>query len=256
MMTLQEVCEKYSVAESSMKNMFPRTQQAILKKHGVKIVKEGRGQKAVYHEEFMDDKRAITMYKEAREEIIVDNESFRLMNWDFLVFLAIVTTPMLVFRGSYEDFLRYVDVSVTESNIRLLKDALIGLKERDFISYTVDKTDDNFFIAGIYRKVEEEMSIGIGMVRTCKQLADKHHKRSWVPLLKTWLGVQMLSENQPYTVESLCAITGLSAYQINQSNKILKESMIYRTSKAYASYQRCIGTNVDLNAEAFYKIEQ
>lgn len=254
MMTLQEVCEKYQVAESSMKNMFPRTQQSILKKHGVKIIKEGRGQKATYHEEFMDDKRALTMYKEDKEEIIVDNESFRLMNWDFLVFLAIVTTPMLVFRGSYDDFLKYVDVPVTDANKRMLEDALIGLKERDFISYTVDKTDSNFFIAGIYRKVEEEMSIGIGMVRTCKQLAEKHHKRSWVPLLKTWLGVQMLAESQPYTVESLCAITGLSAYQVNQSNKILKESLIYRTSKAYACYQRCIGTNVDLNAEAFYNV--
>lgn len=253
-MTLQEVCNKYGVSESSMKNMFPRTQQSILKKHGVKIIKDGRGQKATFREEWQDDKRALTMFEEAKEEVILDGESFKLMNWDFLVFLAIITTPMLVFRGSYEDFLKYVDVPITDSNRRMLVDALIGLKERDFISYTIDKTDSNFFIAGIYRKVEEEMNIGIGMVKTCKRLAKKYNKRSWVPLLKTWLGVQMLEKNQPYTVGTLCAITGLSEYQIKTSNKILKDSCIYRTSRAYANYQKCIGTKVDLNVEAFYTL--
>lgn len=246
-MTLQEVCQKYEVSESSMKTAFPRTQQSILKKHGIKIIKEGRGQNASYYEEDEKYKRALTLYNEDKESIIMDKQELELMNWDFLVFLAIVTTPMVTFRGSYVDFLNYVDINITDANIRMLKDALIELKKRDLIQYIVDKTDSTYFIASIYRKVEEEMSIGIGMVKTCKQLAEKHHKRSWVPLLKTWLGVQMLSEHQPYTVASLCAITGLSAYQVNDSNKILKESVVYRTSKAYTDYQRCVGQNVELN---------
>lgn len=247
-MTLQEVCEKYGVSESSMKSMFPRTQASILKKHGVKIIKEGRGAKATYREEWVDDKRAVTLYEETKQEIMINEESFKLMNWDFMVFLAIVTTPMLVFRGSYIEFLKYVEAPVTDANLRMLKDALIGLRDREFISYTIDKTDSNYFIAAIYRRVEEEMHIGIGMVKTCKRLAEKYHKRSWVPLLKTWLGVQMLSENQPYTVDTLCAITGLSKYQIQTSNKILTDSFVYKTSRAYINYQKCIGTNVDMNA--------
>lgn len=246
-MTLQEVCQKYNVSESSMKTAFPRTQQAILKKHGIKIVKEGRGVKASYYEEDDKYKRAITLYDEDRKSIIVNKKELELMNWDFLVFLAIITTPMLVFRGSYIDFLKYVDIKVTDANLRMLKDALNELQKRDLIQYTIDKTDVTYFTANIYHKVEEQMNIGIEMVKTCKQLADKYNKRSWVPLLKTWLGVQMLAERQPYTVESLCAITGLSAYQVNNSNKILKRSIIYRTSKAYADYQRCIGTTVELN---------
>lgn len=253
-MTLQEVCIKYNVAESSMKNAFPRTQKSILKKYGVKIVKEGRGQKAIYREEWEDDKRALTMYKEIKDSVIIDNKSFKLMNWDFMVFLAIVTTPMLVFRGSFQDFLRYVEVPVTEKNIKALKEALKSLEEREFISFTLDKTDNNYFIAALYRKVEEEMQIGIGMVKTCKLLAEKHKKRSWVPLLKTWLGVQLLSENQPYTLKDVEQITGLSNYQIKESNKILKESQIFKTSRAYQSYQLCVGTNVDMNIEAFYKV--
>lgn len=61
-MTILEVAEKYRVSESSLKNAFPRTQASILKKHGVKILKEGRGASAVYREEWMDDQRALTMY--------------------------------------------------------------------------------------------------------------------------------------------------------------------------------------------------
>ena len=253
-MTLKEVCEKYGVAESSMTNAFPRVQQSILKKHGVKIIKEGRGKTANYVEEYEDDKRALTMYDEIKDTVMINNESFKLMNWDFMVFLAIVTTPMLVFRGSFEDFLKYVQVPVSEMNIRALKGALSGLEERDLISYNLDRTNKNYFVAALYRKTEEDMQIGIGMVRTCKQLAEKHHKRSWVPLLKTWLSINVLSEHQPYTMREIESMTGLSAYQIRQATEILTESNIFKTSRAYANTMRCLGTNVDLNVEAFYEI--
>ena len=85
---------------------------------------------------------------------------------------------MLVFRGSYEDFLNYVQVKVTKDNMQELKNTLQQLYEREYISYTIDKTDSNYFIAALYRKREEQMHIGIGMVRTCKQIADAAHKRS------------------------------------------------------------------------------
>jgi len=246
-MTLEEVCEKYGVAQSSMTNAFPRTQKAILKKHGVKIIKEGRGKTAVYTEEWEDDKRAITMYEEVKDTVMITNESFKLMNWDFMVFLAIITTPMFVFRGSFEDFLRYVEVPVSDANIITLKGALSSLEERNLISYNLDRTNNKYFVAALYRKVEEEMQIGIGMVRTCKQLAEKHKKRSWVPLLKTWLSINVLADNQPYTMRDIETMTGLSAYQIKEANKILKEAEIFKTSRAYANYQKCIGMYVDMN---------
>lgn len=85
---------------------------------------------------------------------------------------------MLVFRGSYEDFLKYILLKPTESNLKELKEALQELHDREYISYTIDKTDNNYFVAALYRKREEQMHIGIGMVRTCKQIADAAHKRS------------------------------------------------------------------------------
>lgn len=247
-MTLQELCEKYKVSESSVLNAFPRTQKSILKKYGVKITKEGRGASATYREEFEDDKRAETLFEESREIISLNNESVMLASWEFMVFLAIVTTPMFVFRGSFEDFLRYVQVTINDTNVISLKEALENLKDRDFISYQIDKTNENYFVAALYRKVEEDMQIGIGMVRDCKKLAEKYNKRSWVPLLKTWLSINVLTEHQPYTMKEIEAMTGLSMYQIRQSTDILKESNIFRMSKAYANSVRCLGTVADANA--------
>ena len=255
-MTLSEVSEKYGVAESSLKNAFPRTQASILKKHGVKIVKEGRGAQASYREEWLDDQRAVTMYEETKNTLVISSEQLSMINWDFQVFLGIITTPMLVFRGSYEDFLKYVTAPVNNNNIWELKIALQHLAARDYISYQIDKTNDNYFVAALWYQTEKDMEIGIEMVRTCKQLADSYNKRSWIPLLKTWLGVQMMSKHQPYTVKDLAQATGLSEYQIRESNKILKDCEVFRTSRAYIDYQRCIGTNVDLNHEAFYDLPQ
>lgn len=255
-MTLAELCLKYHVSESSIKTAFPRTQKAIQKKYGVRIVKEGRGNNAEYFEEFEDDGRANTIYEEVKDDIIIDSESFKLMDWDFLVFLAIIITPMRVFRGTYEDLLRYIEIKVTNNNIFLVKHALSELKSKGFINYEVDATtNENYIIAYIYRKVEQQMHIDADMIKVCKRLAEKYNKRSWIPLLKTWLGIQIMYERQPYTINDLKRVTGLSDYQIRTSNQILKESHIYITSRAYNCYCRCMGSYVDLNASAFYKVK-
>ena len=188
-MTLQEVSEKYKVSESSLKSSFPRTQAAILKKYGVTIKKEGRGASATYIEEVLDDQRALTMYEEQTDILFINSEQLSMINWDFHVFLGIITTPMLVFRGSYVDFLKYIQAPVTENNLEELKIALEHLVARDYISYQIDKTNPSYFIAALWYQTEKDMEIGIEMVRTCKQLAEAYNKRSWVPLLKTWLGV-------------------------------------------------------------------
>ena len=167
-MTLQEVAEKYRVAESSLKNAFPRTQASILKKYGVKIKKEGRGASAVYIEEWLDDQRALTMYDETKNSFAISSETLSMINWDFHVFLGIITTPMLVFRGSYEDFLKYVTAPVNNNNLWELKMALEHLAARDYISYQIDKTNTNYFVAALWYQTEKDMEIGIEMVRTCK----------------------------------------------------------------------------------------
>ena len=51
-MTLQEVSERLGLSESTIKLHFPRTKATLLKK-GIVLIKEGRGDKAVYKIEYL-----------------------------------------------------------------------------------------------------------------------------------------------------------------------------------------------------------
>ena len=117
-MTLKEAAARFGVSETSLTGAFPRTQKSILKKWGVHLIKKGRGLGATYEvQEDKADSRALTLFDEVKDNISFDEDSIKLMTWPFLVFLTIVSTPMLVFRGSYEDFLDYVQISATEENL-------------------------------------------------------------------------------------------------------------------------------------------
>jgi transcriptional antiterminator Rof (Rho-off) len=49
-MTLEEFCNKYDYAESSVLHAFPHIKKSILLKHGIIIEKKGRGKKSEYIE--------------------------------------------------------------------------------------------------------------------------------------------------------------------------------------------------------------
>ena len=247
-MTVQELSQKYGISENSILTNFPRVQKSIIKKYQIKIEKEGRGQTATYLEIPLVNDRAMSMYEETKDNFALDSASFTLTNADFCCLVAIILTPMMVFRGSFKDFCHYMQINDSKENIAAIKEALTRLSSQDYINFIIDKTDNNYFAAILYRKAEQDMQVGIDMVKNCKKIADEHKKRSWVPLLKTWLGVQLAAENQPFTIAELEAITGLSKYQITESKKLLESNDMFKTSKAYKSYCKCIGQNVDVNA--------
>ena len=247
-MTAQELCQKYGISENYLARNFPTVQKSIIKKYQIKIEKEGRGKAAIYLEIPLINDRAMSMYEETKDTFALNSASFTLTNADFCCLVAIILTPMMVFRGSFKDFCHYMQINDSKENIAAIKEALTRLSSQDYINFIIDKTDNNYFAAILYRKAEQDMQVGIDMVKNCKKIADEHNKRSWVPLLKTWLGVQLAAENQPFTIAELEAITGLSKYQITESKKLLESNDMFKTSKAYQSYHRCIGQNVDLNA--------
>lgn len=249
-MTREELCKKYNLSEDAVKNKLGRTKQKLLKEYNLILTKTGRGEKADYQVSFAEggDRRASTMLQEEKRDIMIAENSFStLLDFNFMVFLAICTTPMGTFYGSYEDFLNYVEVKKSKYNLQNLKDALTMLSAAKYINYTVDETNENYFNAFLFKRTRDDMAISLDMAERCQKLAKKYEKKSWVPLLKTWIGVQYMYDKQPFTMAELCAITGLSSYQVRESKKVLEKDDLFTTSRAYASYERCIGTNVELN---------
>ena len=86
-MTLQELCKKYNIAESTVVNAFPRTQKSIYKKYNVRINKIGRGKNASYEEEPREESRALTMYEESKDKMVLDHASFHLILMLLLFYL-------------------------------------------------------------------------------------------------------------------------------------------------------------------------
>lgn len=248
-MTVKELSEKYNLSESSIKNNFGRIQKSMLKKYGLILTKTGRGINTDYQVTDSEghEGRALAMSQEKSRQVMIAQDSLKTMDFNFVVFLAICMTPMKTFYGSYEGFLEYAELEKSKENLENLKEALNVLSASDYIYYTIDKTDPNYFNVFIFKKVREDMAISLDMTMRCQKLAKENNKQSWIPLLKTWVGVQYMYDKQPFTMSELCDVTGLSPYQIRESKKILEKDLIFTTSKAYISYDRCIGSNVDIN---------
>lgn len=256
-MTIQEVSDKYNISLSSLQRNFKRSQESILKKYGIFIIKDGRGDKASYREEIQNDKREETMFK-ALEPIktgIIKND-LSMSNFTFNVFMGLITTPMLVFRGTHNDFLRYIDIAISDENIKKLKLALQNLIDDHIIGVMTDvTTEEEVITISLIRAAEKEMKIGIDMIVNCKILSKQYNKKDWIPLLKVWLGTELLSKQEYYTRAELQEMTGLSKYQIDDCGKILKKSNIYKSTRAYAGYKRCLGIQTDMNNKTFYEIK-
>ena len=248
-MTRKELASKYDISEDSIKTNFTRVQKSLLKKYGIILTKTGRGESADYQVTDVEGNipRALYMSQEVSHQIAINKDALQTIDFNFVVFLGICMTPMKTFYGSYEGFLTYIEVPKTKKNIQILKDALTNLSANQYIEYIVDKTDDNYFNAFIFKKVREDMALSLDMTMRCQKLAKKHNKQSWVPLLKTWIGIQYMYDKQPFTLAELCDVTGLSLYQVKESKKILEKDEVFVTSRAYLAYNKCIGSNVELN---------
>ena len=247
-MTLQEVCQKYGVSESSMKNQFARTVEKIRVKTGVVITKTGRGLQAVYTEAFP---QALTYDDEQNrvENFPIMLEALSLAEWQFLVLLCVLSSPFGVFRGTPRTFLEYYRMGATDQRVQEIRNAVEELAKNEWVQVIYDtSTNEGYFTLYIKRAMEQELEVRFPQIAACRTIMDKHKQRSFIPLLKVWLATEELQRVQPYTVAQLEEMTGLSEYTIRKSNKILEEENIIRMHKVYTDPTTCIGRQVDINA--------
>ena len=254
-MTRKEVCEKFNLSENQVAKNFKRCQEQIYNKYSVRLTKTGRGDKVDYQVEdipmTLDIHQSIAFIQDAHKEIIMDQQLFtELIDWNFMVFMGIVLCPMVVFRGTLDDFLQYIGVKVNAANKKLLQKSLIELDKNDIIEYRVDRTDEKVFTASILAKVEKRLHIGIDMVQRCMKLQKENNMNTWVPLLKTWLGLQIIAfdnKQEMFTMKQLEAITGVNTKMLTKCKKILEADNLFQTSRVYAAKDICIGQNINLN---------
>ena len=108
-MTLHEVSVKFGFSESSIKTQFKRTAASIQKKYNVTLTRYYNEQGQLCYE--IADGRADTFYDEQEnKQMKISKPVLKLANFEFIVFLGIVMTPWGVFRGTREEFLKYISI--------------------------------------------------------------------------------------------------------------------------------------------------
>ena len=237
-MTAAELCKKYDfISEKSLKTNFKRVVAQIEKRTGDRLSKTGRGDKVDYQIVKKEDNiYALTLENEKEKLIRVDVDTLHLANFAFVVFLGVVATPQSIFRGTYVDFLRYLGYEPTAANILNLKGALNDLLDRRIIYGGTDPSNEDWFFAGLYRIIEEQMGAQISQIKICREIADKNNMQSdgWVKLLKTLIGVSMVAETQEvFKMSTLAEYTGLTEAQLRRTHKLLQENNIYKIDIQY-----------------------
>lgn len=56
-----------------------------------------------------------------------------------------------------------------------------------------------------------------------------------------------MADQEMFKIGALEEITGLSPYQVREARKLLENDDIFKTSRAYAAFDVCVGTKVELN---------
>jgi len=253
-MTLEELCAKYNVSQSSVLTKFKRTQESILKRYGVNIVKMGRGSSAEYLESLDANTRAMTLYEEQENTLFyVDEEIIGLELWEFMILIALLAKPELVFRGTYKMLVEYLGKGATSANMGAAALAVENLKNRGHILFAEDT--DGYFIIGLRRQAEKKIvDLQLDVIKKSHQIAELNHKRDWVPLTKVIAAAIYFKNAEPYTVDDIKRLTGLNEASIKESKKLLKDNNVviyHKEAIRDGDFVYCMGSTADINGIEF-----
>ena len=248
-MNAEQVSEVLNISVDSLKKNFKQTVLSAQKK-GIILEKEGRGKNVKYT---LTPIRAETLFKEEEKEVNLHKESLELNNWELSVLLAVLLTPMKVFRGTEKQLLEYLDNSVQASNKVKAKEAVNSLVEKDFL---INFTDEDIIYVGIKRKIEKEIELNSAMVSKSKTLAKKNSIRDWQNVFKVWLSIKILCTtfDTKITAEEIVRMTDLNTKMVNKCIKALENNNYINTKKIFAkvefedsnkTFMRCSGRIVN-----------
>lgn len=247
-MTIEEISEMYGYSVVSIQRNFKRTAQSIQKKYGMDLFKcQGPDGKIFYQ---VSSPRAVTMYREVKDELYVPIESIKMDDLACFVLIGVAATPQGVFRGTRQNFLDYIGLSHNKKNIELLNQVLNNFIIQED-SPLIWQEDDNYIVIYIKRDFEKKQILTINMLRECQKIAQKHNKQAMkvVQLLKVWQAYRINEQKDvnPLTNKNLQEYIDLSEKQIRDARKLLQGAEVLTTTRVGTPTKRQ-GTAFSLNA--------
>lgn len=232
-MDLNELSEFLHLSPTNIKKNFKQIQENKAKQ-GIKITKEGRGDKTEY---FINVLPTASFYKTKSEELCFDDNFLELPNLCTLVAFAMVmiNTKQTAVSMTYSEFLEYIEIQPTHKNIKLLKEAFELMSEQKLINYMPDKkTPDKAFLASWVYSIQKKYKIQIEFFAECKKLIEKYNKNHrWIiSMAKTWIGLNIIG-NEICTVKEFITQFNITENQFKECRDILTKENYIKTKKEY-----------------------
>lgn len=235
-LTLEQFQERFGLSESAITRSFPRTVKSILKKYGCVVTKEGRGKNAVYHveEKDWDYVRENTVFLEPEKEIIFLCKDLILQDFEFLLFITLSATPYGCFRGTYGEYLDYIEKPRTKSNRDKLKKARDILVDKNIVLWAEDPCNKELFIAGLSDRGGKLLSLSSNRIKECKRIMKKYKKREWYNIFKVYTILDVIRKDSPELLSGISSkyigyLLGLSSNQVRDILNILsRENLILK----------------------------
>lgn len=218
-MTKQELANYLQISENSISKDFPKIQKKY-KDKGIEILKFGRGQRAEY---FINkiNKQPLTLYN-SQSVIYLSDELIAIPEFAFLTAIALTLEKDTLNHKSYKDFLLFLEMDLTYQNLKLLKNSLVYLDAKGFITYKQDTSNRNYFLASWSIELKKQYKTQIKLLQEIKKLINKEKKsdKYIIYALKTLVGIKILS-GKIITKAEFCNRFNLSIYQFDECTKIL-----------------------------------
>lgn len=237
----------FNYSQSYLTKNFPKVKTALKKTYNIDIEKISTKEDKKYIIFENESTRALTLFDEQKNDLIISQESLQLKDLEFYILLAIAVSDYGVYRGTYKQLLKYLGLPATNKNIELTDAAIESLKSNGYLHDIVK--DETTFTLILKDEAEKHFCVTIEMLKESKKIIEKNNKSiKYLPrLIQVWVAIQECEKHQPFTYAELQKMTGLSLYQVKELKKLLENNNIFISNRA-GSYWKCLGMNVDLNA--------
>lgn len=239
-MTAEQFAELMGVTVEYLSKYNARVIAKAEKEKGLVIRKEGRGKKARYILESME--QITSIFEKENFEFEMNKEFIKFKDYKFKAMLALAMKPdTTFFEGTLKEFARQIGENLeevnesknekTNRNIALrIEAALEELQKEGVIVVYNDpkqKSKEKVLVIFIRPSAKEEL-IPIntdGMIHA-KELCDKKRvNMRWENFLKVWLALKVFREDEikEFTIANIEKMTGLSSGTIKTAISFMRE---------------------------------
>ena len=142
-MTKTELSQVLNVSISFINKNFKKLQNNY-KKKGIIIEKKGKGENSEYSLIYEKDFPSIF---ELNNDFYFNENMIQLTDFALLISIALTIEDKTFNHITFQEFLRFLEIKPNSKNIKILKETLEFLDEKQFIVYKEDKSKKDFFIA-------------------------------------------------------------------------------------------------------------